>query len=691
MLKLSVGLFILFIFLGTSLSGAVNAGEELENRLKQSSSPSMQLEVLSALVDRYKQEAPQKALEYGNRAMKILHDFPSDAIKVNILNGMCWASGLLGKYQDALALGQEAESLAYKLGDNQKLAVTFGSIANIYLYLSDFHKALTYALKGKTISETMGYKKGNVSALVSIARVYRNLQEYEKSLDNYEKALEISDQLGNKGDVASIFSNMANVYWNLKQYSKALDYYSQGLKIMKNLGNEMGIAQILYNIACVYSETGKYDQALENDMKALTLFEKLGNQGQIAFTLGSIGRDYGNLRQNSQALDYLTRALKIALQLQIKDTIRWIYREYTHIYESIGDYQNAFLYHKKFKETNDEILNEDINRRIAHLQVIYEVEKKEKENQLLKKNNHIQELELNQQKLDLDRQRLLKNFLALVSLLILIIALVIFNRYQTRKKTEQILRISEQKLKRMNDAKDKLFTIIAHDLGSPLNSLLLSASHLKDHFTSLDETDVHGFIQNIYKQTRDMADLLENLLQWAMAQIGKIKHNPAILDMHLLAKEALLPMQNIANNKSIQLSMHVSENTQAWADKHMMKAVIRNLLSNAIKYTYPGGEIKISASNNNNDHDNYLQITVSDNGTGIPQERVAHLFQEEIYESTRGTSHEKGTGLGLILCKEFVEKNGGQIWVESHLQKGSHFSFTVPRYNNISNYYPIPG
>jgi len=677
-LRLSLGVTIIFIFLGMPLLGAADAMTELENRLKKASSPSEQLEVLAVLVERSKQEDPQKALEYGNRALQILHDLPggaSDTIKLNILNGMCWASGLLGKYHEALALGKEAETLAHKLGDKQKLAVTFGSMANIYLYLSDFHKALNYALKARAMSEAVGYKKGTVSALVSIARVYRNLQEYEKALDNYKKALDISDRLGNKGDVASILSNMATVYWNLKQYPKALDFYSRGLKIMKDLGSEMGIAQILYNIACVYSETGKYDQALQYDMKALTLFEKLGNRGQIAFTLGSIGRDYGTLQQYVQALDYLDRGLKIALQLDMKDTIRWLYREYTHIYEARGDYQNAFLYHKKFKEANDEILNEDINRRIAHLQVVYEVEKKQKENQLLKKNNHIQELELKQQKLDLDRQKLLRNFLALVSVLVVIIALVIFNRYRIRKKTEQVLRVSEQKLKKMNAAKDKLFTIIAHDLGSPLNSLLLSAGHLKNYFPSLDENDLREFIHNIYKQTRDMADLLENLLQWAITQIGKIQHNPETVDIRLLTEEALEPIQYTAHNKKIRLSVHIRENTLAWADKHMMKAVMRNLLSNAIKYTYPGGEIKVSAA----DSGNYLEITVSDNGIGIAEERIGQLFKEEIPGSTRGTSHEKGTGLGLVLCKEFVEKNGGRIRVQSQPQQGSHFSFTLPK------------
>jgi signal transduction histidine kinase len=327
----------------------------------------------------------------------------------------------------------------------------------------------------------------------------------------------------------------------------------------------------------------------------------------------------------------------------------------------MGDYKNALLYHKKFKKTSEEILNEDRSRRIDNLQVVYEVDKKEKENQLLKKNNHIQELKF--------------NILALASLLVLFIAVVTYNRYRSRKKAEQILRVSEQKLKKMNAAKDKLFTIIAHDLGSPLNSLLLSAGHLKNHYQTLDEQDRSEFINNMYKQTRDMSDLLGNLLQWALVQVGKIEKNTETVDLHLLTEETVQQVSYAAQKKKIRVSSSIGENTTARADKQMVKAVLRNLLSNAVKYTQTGGEVKISST----DAGERVEITVSDNGTGMDKEKAEQLFTEEVHESTRGTANEKGTGLGLVLCKEFVEKNSGQIRVQSQPDHGSQFTFTLPK------------
>jgi signal transduction histidine kinase len=656
------------VFLLLPFLAAAETMEELENQLKAASTPSEKLEYLIALVEIGMQAAPQKAREYGNRALQILEDFPDDNIKARVLLGICGASCLLGEYREALDMGKRAEILAGKIGDKRVLAAALGYITNIYLYFSEYHKALDYALKSKKMSEELGYQSGIASALVSIARIHRNLKEYEKALSHYEQALEISEALGNNRYVARILSNIATVYWDTNQYRKALDFYSRGLEMLREMGSEMEIPQVMHNMACVYYDIGKYTQALQYDKESLTFSEKTGNKGQVAFALGSIGRDYAKLKRYKEALAYLGESLNLATQLERRDIIKALYEAYAQVYVDMGDYQNALHYHKKFKEISDEILDEDRNRRIAHLEVVYDVEKKEKENQLLKKNNHIQ-------KLQLERQKLLRNFLALVSVLVVMIAVVTYNRYLIRKKAEQVLRVSEQKLKKMNDAKDRLFTIIAHDLGSPLNSLLLSAGHLKSHYRSLAEQDLQEFIHNIYKQTRDMSDLLENLLQWAMLQIGKIEQNSETVDIRLMTKETVEQIRYTAQKKKIHLISHIAENTTAWVDKHMVKAVLRNLLSNAIKYSYAGGEVKISSKQSGD----RIEITVSDDGVGMNPEKVEHLFTEEIHESTRGTSNEKGTGLGLVLCKEFVEKNGGEIWVESRPDQGSRFSFTIPR------------
>jgi len=627
------------------------------------------LENLAAQVTQFRQESPQKAIESGEEALAILKHHPDEYLKVKVLNGLCWAYTVAGKYREALSSGKEAETAAQHNGFKKELAVALGSIANVYLNLSDFHKALAYSIKAADVSEAIGYKQGTASALVSTARIQRNLMEYQKALDTYEKAMAISQELGDKRNIAWILNNTATVHWNLKHYQKALDIYFHTLELMKELNSRMGLALVYNNIACVYSDMGKYKQALPYDLKSLEIYEKAGNNAYTAYSLRNIGRDYGNLGQPARGLRYLDKSLELAEKMGIKDLMKTVYEEYTRIYETMGNYKRSLYYFKKYKKTGDEILNQDKSKRITHLEVIHNVEKKQKENQLLREKNHIQGLQL-------DRQKILRNFLIIVVVLVAVLSLVTFNRYRLKKKTAAFFKSSQQKLKKMNDAKDKLFTIIAHDLGNPLNSLLLNAGHLHRNLSRLDEKDIEESVQNIYRQTQGLTTLLENLLQWSMVQTGKLEQCPETLDLYTLVNETLHLAQYTAAKKNIQLVSNVMEETTAWADRHMIKTVIRNLVSNAVKYTHPGGEVVISSKENGR----WVEIKVCDNGIGMEEEKKDRLFADEIQKSTRGTGNEKGTGLGLVLCKEFVQSNGGEIRVQSWLHQGSHFIFTIPRY-----------
>lgn len=654
---------------------ATDTPAELEARLEKVQAIPQRLELLGRLVIQFRQEAPQKARRYGKEALRLLEEHRDDSVKVTVLNGLCWAYGVLGDFREALDAGNRAETLARQVDDKKQLAVALSSLANIYLNLSVFHKALDYSLRAKTASEAIGYKRGAASALNSTARIQRHLGEYEKALENYNKAMVLSRELGYKVNVAWILNNMATVYWNMKNYEKALSVYGRSLKMMREVGSHMGEAFVLNNTACVYSDIGKYNEALQYDRQSLAMYEKLGSKTHIGYTYRNIGRDYGSLKQYEKGLEYLDRSMAMAEEMGVNDLKKTVYEEYTRLYESMGNFRQALYYHKKFKQLGDQLLGDDRNQRIAHLEVVYDVEKKQKENLLLKQNNHIQGLAL-------ERQRILGYFLILAIVFVVIIALFIYNRYLIRKKSQQVLQQSEKKLQKMNDAKDKLFTIIAHDLGSPLNSLLLSSGHLSRHYQSLPGEDVEEFIQDIYRQTRGLSDLLENLLQWAMVQTGKLNRNPESVDIRLLTHETVEQIKYSVQKKKIRLNASILENSMAWADKHMMKAVIRNLLSNAVKYTHTGGEIFITSKDNGDS----IEITVSDNGVGMDEEKVRRLFKEELNQSTRGTENEKGTGLGLTLCKEFVETNGGEIWVRSQFQQGTHFSFTLPKESGAAHF-----
>ncbi|WP_051554684.1 PAS domain-containing sensor histidine kinase [Maribacter antarcticus] len=243
-----------------------------------------------------------------------------------------------------------------------------------------------------------------------------------------------------------------------------------------------------------------------------------------------------------------------------------------------------------------------------------------------------------------------------------------------RRNVEQSLHESEIQLRELNVTKDKFFSIIAHDLRSPFNSLLSFSELLTENVQKYDVEKIKKYSDIIHSTTQSTLVLLDNLLNWAKSQSGQISFKPEQVRFSATI-QAIFKLSNAsAQNKNIVLNYNQSEEIEVLADHNMIKTVLRNLISNAIKYTKSKGQVNVCAAQ----YDNCIEITVSDNGVGMDQETQNKLFNLEINQTALGTANEKGSGLGLLLCKEFVEKHGGKIWVESKLGKGSNFKFSLP-------------
>lgn len=245
----------------------------------------------------------------------------------------------------------------------------------------------------------------------------------------------------------------------------------------------------------------------------------------------------------------------------------------------------------------------------------------------------------------------------------------------TRKKNAEALEKYTADLKELNKTKDKFFSIIAHDLKSPFQGLLGYSQILTTEYETLSEEEKIFFINGIGELTNSAFRLLENLLEWSRMQTGRIAFDPETFLLNKEVSSTLLLLSQTAKNKDIALEKHIEGDISVFADKNMLTTIIRNLISNSIKFTKQEGKITLSAELIKN----MVKITVADTGIGMRQEDVDKLFKLDKNFSTAGTNKEEGTGLGLLLCKEMVEKHGGRIWVESKVGEGSKFIFTVPQ------------
>lgn len=247
-----------------------------------------------------------------------------------------------------------------------------------------------------------------------------------------------------------------------------------------------------------------------------------------------------------------------------------------------------------------------------------------------------------------------------------------------RKKLQQTneeLKASQQNLEKSNATKDKFFSIIAHDLRAPFHAFVSVSDVLANDYEGLSDSRKKSFAKNINTSAHHLSNLIENLLQWSRAQTNRLEYNPERTDLHELIETNVTISATHAHYKNITLTNHTQPGSYAFCDRNLVDAVLRNLISNAIKYSQKGGTVEIGMTMPG---DGFVQVAVKDEGIGIAPDDIDKLFKIDQDTKFIGESTEKGTGLGLILCREFVEKHGGKIWVESELQMGSSFIFTLP-------------
>ena len=244
-----------------------------------------------------------------------------------------------------------------------------------------------------------------------------------------------------------------------------------------------------------------------------------------------------------------------------------------------------------------------------------------------------------------------------------------------KRQQEKELIEAHKKLKQLNETKDKLFSIIAHDLKSPFSSLMGFSQLLVKEIQEKKFDNVAEYAQIILDVTTQSLTLLNNLLEWSLTQTGNLAFNPEKINIAKLSNKLITYFNNFAQSKQITIFSTINSDLKLFGDRNMLTTIFRNLLSNAIKYTPKGGEITISATEDINE----TIISIKDTGVGIESDDLKNLFKLEESKSTLGTNNEKGTGLGLILCKNFIEKHNGKIWVESKVEKGSIFNFIIPK------------
>lgn len=569
-----------------------------------------------------------------------------------------------GNYDSALHLYEQALQIFEKEKLKKGNASALLSIGGYYYYQSNFVKGTDYMLQALRIYEAINDKEGQGAALNNLGSLYNDKKDYPNALIHFKKALAIKQKLNQGRALASTMLNIGNVYYEQKQMDTAFYWYQQSLANAIKYENKKGVSSARSNIGNIYFDRGQYQQAITEYEASLVIDRERNNQEGIAVGLINKGHALVKLKKFDESIillkDGLAQVRVIDYKFHVQNALKYL----AEAYSGKQDNKNAYSYLQEYVNVHDSVYTEESNQRVAEMQTLYETEKKDKEIVLLNKEKEV--------------QRKTNIFLIVLTALILLLGLILWNRYWFKQKTNRLLAEKNNELQRLNATKDKLFAIVAHDLKNPLSAFRSITQNLSENKLQISKEEIDFFIGRLNQSANQLYDLLQNLLNWAISQIGKLPFVPEKISLAELAEDNTRLFENNLLQKNQQVTVNIPKSLFVWADKNMIKTVVRNLLSNAVKFTPDDGKIELTASEENGE----AVFTITDSGIGIAPADLNKLFKVEEDVTAVGQSAEKGTGLGLILCKELIEKNKGRIRAESTIGQGSRFIFALPLATN---------
>lgn len=648
--------------------------DSLHSLLREQNHPDSLFQLHSQLFDAYLDSDYQRAKGHAEQALQLARRLENHQSLGQALEHIGVWHQYRGNYDSALLFYEEALLIAHQQQDNALTVQMNNSIGTVYFRKGDYDLSVQYFLKSLESAEQDGDSSTLAGGLNNIGAIMELQERYDDALGYYQQSLSIKKLIGDSLSYAKTLNNIGNVYGWLGQNQEAVRYLEQSIAIKRRIDQTGSLASSLTNLGIAYKDLEQYDKALACYHESLKIDQQLGKQEGVLATANNIAKVFIQLAQLDSALQYATQAHTLAVAINAKERMLQTTNTLYKIYELKKEYQLALSYLLRHNELKEEIFNKEKSQQISELETRYETEKKELAIKKLQQEKQVQSLEIQQAQ----TQQLIY---LLILLLIVLLGIVGVYLYRNKIKTNRLLSAQNSQLTQLNATKDKLFTIVSHDLKNPLSAFRSITETLSQHMNDMSPKEVQFFIDEIYQSSQQLNDLLHNLLQWASSQTGSLRYEPEVFPLYQTIEKCISHLHAQANEKSIALQNQVPPKAEVYADRKMIQTIIRNLISNAIKFTPNGGNITLIAE----PIDNYLAISVIDTGIGIFEEDLGVLFRVDADIQAVGTSPEKGTGIGLILCKELAELNHCKFRVTSTIGQGSTFTLLIPASQTVKN------
>ncbi len=668
--------FLIFVFLLIS-ANAVGGDylDSLNTRLILVNNDE-KLEILDELIPYYFRNDPLQASKKAGKMLSIARQTGNKTFEIKAQRYIGLAdSYLTSDYEKALEKCRIAEKNARANGFIEELILTKLAYSDIFRQIGDYSKSLNYQIDAWHLADSINNQALLPMILIEQAKNHIMLNEPEQARLDLKKALKRAKLFDQQEYIAQTHMIFGDLYIKSFNHDLARQHYRQAFDIYKTLRKDIQQAIVLFKIGESFFNEEALDSALIYNIKALKIRRKINDLTGLAESFNKIGLILNENGEYERAIRNIKIGLSYAEKINSNVLMRQSFDYLYNAFLNLRDYKKAAYYKNKYAEISELIFAEASEKKVEEINSRFMLREKEQEIEQLEAQNRLREAQL-------AASRKFNIAIAAIMFLMIISAVIFTRSYREKKRINsklqevnaQIIKQNEQ-LKELNSTKDKFFSIIGHDLKGPLNSLTSFSQLLINHTASLTEEEIRTIAKDLDKSLKNLYELLENLLGWARSQTGRLEFKPEKFRIAEVIRENVQLLKKAALNKKIKVELTVDDEVHVFADKNSVRTVVRNLISNAIKFTNEEGVITIFVD----EWKDNVEIGVHDTGVGMPPEIREKIFDISAKHSTLGTNNEKGTGLGLILCKEFVERNNGHISVESEVNTGSTFKFTLPK------------
>ena len=592
-----------------------------------------------------------------------------DTAKINLLNELS-RNNFYSDPMEGMRYGEIALNLASKIQWKKGMAIANDHIGICYWVTANHPKSISYFKNSLSNYKDLKDQAGTANAYSHLGSLHLGIKKYKQAFVYFNEAYKIDRLTSNKTQMANDLTGIADVFFKTNNNTKAIEFYLKAKELYFTVNNFYGVGVSYINIGKAYSSKKEYSDGLVNYNKALDNLNKIeGTKYDIGNAYFEMGKAYYNFALEDKrtktknlnlSLKYLNKAIHTFTEIKTFDKINECNLELYKVYKGTGNYKLALEYFEKHLKIKETFLNYENNIKLGEL-------KTKREFELRDKKIKIQNLQI--------KSETSKVYLLITITIATLILLTLFLwLYLSKRSNNKLLSQKNKEISNANKQKDRFFSIIAHDLRGPFSGFLGLTELLASEIDTMDKEEIQFSAAIMASSAKNLENLLENLLKWSCMEQGLIPFTPQEINLYQTTMECILILQAAAEKKEIQIQNKIKEDTIVFADNYMLHTIIRNILSNAIKFTQKGGSITIQAEK---DSKNTI-ISITDSGIGMNAKIVENIFNLDVKTNRTGTEDEPSSGLGLILCKEFVEKHGGKIGIESEENKGTTFYCSFP-------------